>query len=543
MSSRALEIVLCVGVVLASGVDVGAQNIPPRYTPPSLPRLGVGIGRVEGFGARALGMGGAFTAVADDATAALWNPAGLGQLFEIQVQAGGSSTDVSSDRDVSSVSTLFIPGTDIRSYSRYELSDDSSSGLSPQFLTFAYPLDVGPGRLVLSASTVRGTNYFENYRFDNRSDTIEVLRNENEERTEQTYTSGGSAYRFSQVGQQDTYNLSVAYSALDDRLLAGLTYSRVDGEQDFFSQNSTIWLQEFNPGASQSNTGAWDYRDSEEWATDFEGWNVTLGVLARPFRWLTLGVSYRSETSLDYTYDVSFQTALTNTVTGMPPEDSIYSAVPPESRLQGTTDLDLPEVWTIGLALLPSARVTVAFDYARSDWSDTTVTLSGERGEWVNDPAVTQESFPAQPLYWEVYYPSLTRVTDDDGQSAGGEQFVDEVFRAGLEYRLTPGGFTIPLRAGYFQEFAASGIPTQEQPEISGYSLGAGMSYEGLFIDIAFVYETSRTELLSGEGAYASPADYYGFQTPYLAEVETELVGGEFEQETLRVLLSMGYRF
>jgi len=37
-----------------------------------------------GAGARALGMGGAFTAVADDATASFWNPAGLGLLEDYQ---------------------------------------------------------------------------------------------------------------------------------------------------------------------------------------------------------------------------------------------------------------------------------------------------------------------------------------------------------------------------------------------------------------------------------------------------------------------------
>ena len=34
----------------------------------------------EGIGARALSMGGAFVAVADDSTAVFWNPAGLAQL-------------------------------------------------------------------------------------------------------------------------------------------------------------------------------------------------------------------------------------------------------------------------------------------------------------------------------------------------------------------------------------------------------------------------------------------------------------------------------
>lgn len=38
----------------------------------------------QGVGARAMGMGGAFTAVADDASAAYWNPAGLARVDDIQ---------------------------------------------------------------------------------------------------------------------------------------------------------------------------------------------------------------------------------------------------------------------------------------------------------------------------------------------------------------------------------------------------------------------------------------------------------------------------
>jgi long-chain fatty acid transport protein len=41
-------------------------------------------------GTRALGMAGAFTAVADDATAGWWNPAGLSSLLADAVLEGGA---------------------------------------------------------------------------------------------------------------------------------------------------------------------------------------------------------------------------------------------------------------------------------------------------------------------------------------------------------------------------------------------------------------------------------------------------------------------
>lgn len=52
---------------------------PQNFATPESPSS-QGISNILGSGARALGMGGAFIAVADDATAASWNPAGLAQL-------------------------------------------------------------------------------------------------------------------------------------------------------------------------------------------------------------------------------------------------------------------------------------------------------------------------------------------------------------------------------------------------------------------------------------------------------------------------------
>src|SRR5258705_11587748 len=55
--------------------------------------------QADQVGVRALGMGGAFTAVADDATASWWNPAGMagGAYFNALIESG-SHREPPSDR-------------------------------------------------------------------------------------------------------------------------------------------------------------------------------------------------------------------------------------------------------------------------------------------------------------------------------------------------------------------------------------------------------------------------------------------------------------
>lgn len=61
----------------------------------------------ETLGTRAMGMGGAFVAVADDATAAYWNPAGLatGAFFSLLVDHTRSETRVDP-------ANVYSPGAD-----------------------------------------------------------------------------------------------------------------------------------------------------------------------------------------------------------------------------------------------------------------------------------------------------------------------------------------------------------------------------------------------------------------------------------------------
>ena len=67
-----MKVLLATMIIVSWGV-VGAQE-----------RL---IGSFGGLGVRAMGMGGAYTAIAEDFTATFWNPAGLAQITKRQVCA------------------------------------------------------------------------------------------------------------------------------------------------------------------------------------------------------------------------------------------------------------------------------------------------------------------------------------------------------------------------------------------------------------------------------------------------------------------------
>ena len=68
MSYRSLKTVCLMAVVVALAVS------------PSYAAKLAGEFLATGFGAKALGMGGAFVSIADDASAVYWNPAGLYML-------------------------------------------------------------------------------------------------------------------------------------------------------------------------------------------------------------------------------------------------------------------------------------------------------------------------------------------------------------------------------------------------------------------------------------------------------------------------------
>jgi len=122
----------------------GGAPSSPAFRPPSI----FSAPLPSGSGARALGLAGAFTAVADDATAASWNPAGLIQLerpeASVMLRASRERNAYNSDSDAFRVG--------VNSY------DDENLN----YLSCAYPLTL------LNRNVVLSINYQEAYDFNQR---------------------------------------------------------------------------------------------------------------------------------------------------------------------------------------------------------------------------------------------------------------------------------------------------------------------------------------------------------------------------------------
>lgn len=116
----------------------------PGFRPPSI----FSAPLPSGSGARALGQAGAFTAVADDATAASWNPAGL-----IQLEYPEASVALRYSR----INNKHQSGDD-----NFQVGANNYDELGLNYLSAVYPLRLGKRNVVFSL------NYQEAYDFQQR---------------------------------------------------------------------------------------------------------------------------------------------------------------------------------------------------------------------------------------------------------------------------------------------------------------------------------------------------------------------------------------
>jgi long-subunit fatty acid transport protein len=295
-------------------------------------------------GARSMGLGGAFVALADDATAAFANPAGLVQLTRPEISIEGRFWSYTNPFTEGGRLTGQPTGILLDDTSGLRFGSSSADLSSLSFLSFVYPK--GPWAVALFRHQLANFEQFTETQgvfadepgFANQPPRLADLR---------ASTDLGIV----------NYGAAAAYR-LSDAISLGLGISYVEAD---FELESSLYLVE-DPTLEESQFGPNPYLpdrrvvsaivDSQSW-----DWSLTLGILGQlSSRW-SYAAFYRQGPDFDVRVD---------TVTGPGPMPTI-----PDGTLLETESavLPLPDVFGLGVAFKPLDALTVAFEWDRVQYS------------------------------------------------------------------------------------------------------------------------------------------------------------------------------
>jgi long-subunit fatty acid transport protein len=289
----------------------------------ALPQIDIGTSpNPVGSGARALGQGNAFIAVADDATAASWNPAGLTQL-----ELPEWSFAVESYRRREAVSSPSEP----------EIGGTNRTGLADlNYLSIVYPFYAGSNMAV-------SLNYMKVYRFDKEVDLRLQQTNAN--------VTLDAQHQFDQVG---AFSVVAPAFALDltDRLSLGVTLNAwshdITGASRYDKTEITSGSATIDPGIGPPVTiPLAGRRVTESFEVD-SGYSLALGGLYRLSEAWQIGFVLKPEYELEVSRDNA-----TNTAAGPTREQ----------RWQ------LPTIAGLGLSYRPRDAWQFAVDASWTQWS------------------------------------------------------------------------------------------------------------------------------------------------------------------------------
>ncbi|MCD6426083.1 MAG: outer membrane protein transport protein [Anaerolineales bacterium] len=286
-----------------------------------------------GSGARAIGMGGAFIGVADDATAASWNPAGLIQLEKPEVSIVGN----------------YVYRKNDESYGTNPEADNSNTvnKNSINYFSVSYPFELFRTNMTLSI------NYQNLYEF-NAGSSFHLSQREVEGIN--TWVLDRNI-NLEQIG--NLYAIGLAYSVqLHPKLSVGVT---LNFWEDWLGENS--WKEKYHESATGTLTidppgpvlfttpisrierSVKDY--------EFEGFNANIGILWNVTEKLVLGGVLKTK----FTADLDFS----------------YSSSSGDS-FKEKQRLDMPMSYGLGAAYRFSDAFTVSADVYRTEWQDFILT-------------------------------------------------------------------------------------------------------------------------------------------------------------------------
>jgi len=401
---------------------------------------------VQGSGARALGMGGAFLARADDATAASWNPAGLSYLRLPEVSFVYSGGNLHSRAANPSTS---------------DFSDDRRHGRSPDFLAATYPLSIASLSGSAQLSFQRVISFTSDRTIDDHFVPAPEAPNE---------PADPPFVRRSTIATRGGFDVLALGSGwqLTRTLRAGLTVNR------WFNGYEQIYDKPVDLGISH-----------QEFRYDIRAWNVNVGVIWTPTEKVNLGAVYKT----------GFQAKLHQSRLRRDPFADPGGVVIRE-RSVTSDDLDLdprltfPPSVGIGASFRPRSALTVSVDYTRTRWSEGSIRDFFDLGKT-----------GAPNVFARVSYPTLDQTaTKDTEQIRAGLEYV--VIRGRLRLPLRVGYFNDGQYFRSIPRYVSIGggppLAVNGAPRFDALTAGAGIIVGPLLLDAAYNYEHGSYADLDG---------------------------------------------
>lgn len=322
-----IELIL-LSFFLAAAIPAEADTLSQNVGIASSPNL-------VGSGARAIGMGGAFIAVADDATAASWNPAGLIQLEK---------------PEFSIVGTFNRRDEDFSSCLRPEIANKAKiEDSNLNYLSASWPTRVLRRNVVISMSYQRLFEFKNEFR--HRRDYRPQGLNRTEEVT------------LEQDGYLGALGIAAAVEVIPS-LSLGVTLNL--WSDDLFWQNG--WKESYsnNGEGMVGSTPVTTQTDVTDTYDEFSGVNAQLGLLWKMNGNVTLGSSVRTP----FAGKVRHRFHYSSTTTIEMPPDSIVTRNTQD--LEEHAILRIPISYGIGVLIRLSDSFSMALDAFRTKWSDYT---------------------------------------------------------------------------------------------------------------------------------------------------------------------------
>ena len=406
-----------------------------------------------GSGARAYGMGGAFLARADDATAASWNPAGLSYLRVPEISLVGVSNSFETQRGVE-----FDPNA--KDFDRFD-------GKAIDFAAFTWPVGLGETTGAIQVSYQRAVS-FDGTRAIHVTTELQTL-------SERGSSDGGFDILAFGTGLR-----------LSRRVRAGLTVNRwVNG----YDQSLTRVYETPNP------------RPQRVFNLDFRphGWSFNLGAIVSPVESLNLGVVYKTP----FTADVRLDKARSDYFM----QGGVLQTVTRNAYASEDVRLEFPSSLGFGLSWRPIDTLTLSADFTQTSWSEARIR---DYFDLAFTPSAEGASPPPPEFQDQQQYPTLKAVPDpnnpDDPARLLGQQDAQQI-RVGVEWVLIWGRVKLPLRAGYYNDRQITPNPGGDIPRFNGFTLGTGLLLGPLLVDVAYVHESGDYTVAADSGDFDLPPD------------------------------------